>query len=84
MMILMNIYLKGETVDNPLMMGMLEPARFPRFEGNPNGNGGLGTGDYIVLNKFKRKYAEIRVKSFRIGLIPDDNPFYQDRLPGRY
>ncbi len=77
MMTLMNIFLKGETVDNPLGMGMLEPPRFPRFEGNPNE---FGTGDYRVLNRLKRKYSEIRVKSFRIGVIPSDNPFYQDRL----
>lgn len=77
MMALMNIYLKGETVDNPLGMGILDPPRFPRFEGNPNG---VGTNDYRVLNKLKRKNSEIRVKSFRIGVIPSDNPFYQDRL----
>lgn len=82
MMVMMNIYLKGESTDNPLMMGMMEPARFPQFEGNPKGNGGLGTKDYIVLNRLKRKNSEIRVKSFRIGVIPSDSPFYQDRLPG--
>ncbi|KKM18005.1 hypothetical protein LCGC14_1670020 [marine sediment metagenome] len=80
MMAMMNIYLKGESVENPLGMGILEPSRFPRFEGQPKGNGGLGTGDYVVLNRLKRKYGEIRVASFRIGIIPNDNPFYQDRL----
>jgi len=81
MMVQMNLFLKGESVDNPLGMGMLDPSsRFPRFEGYPEGNGGLGTGDYIVLNKLKRKNSEIRIKSFRIGVIPSDNPFYQDRL----
>jgi len=80
MMAQMNIYLKGETVENPMTMGMLEPPRFPRFEGNPKGNGGIGTEDYLILNKLKRKYSEIRVKSFRLGPIPSDNPFYQDRL----
>jgi len=59
MLIKMNIFLKGESVDNPLGMGMFETARFPRFEGYPEANGGLGTGDYIVLNKLKRKNSEI-------------------------
>ncbi len=77
MMVYMNIFLKGETTDNPLSMGVLEPPRFPRFEGQPNG---FGTEDYRVLNRLKRKYSEIRVKSFRIGVIPSDNPFYIDRL----
>ncbi len=77
MMVLMNTYLKGETVDNPLGLGMLDPSKFPRFEGNPYGN---GTNDYKILNRFKKKYSEIRVRSFRIGVIPTDNPFYQDRL----
>jgi len=80
MLALMNVYLKAESVENPLMLGMLEPARFPTFEGQPKGNGGLGTGDYVVLNQLKRKNSEIRVKSFRIGPIPSDNPFYQDQL----
>ncbi|KKL55423.1 hypothetical protein LCGC14_2255540 [marine sediment metagenome] len=47
MMTLMNLFLKGETVDNPLGMGMLEPSKFPRFEGNPYG---IGTEDYKLLN----------------------------------
>jgi hypothetical protein len=80
LMVLINIYLKGETVENPLEMGMLEPKRFPQFIGDPEYNNGLGTDHYRTLNKLKRKHSEIVVKSFRIGVIPSENPFYQDRL----
>lgn len=77
MMGLMNIFLKGETVESPLGMGMLEPPRFPKFIGYSNG---IGTMHYRVLNKLKRKNSETHVKTFRMGVIPSDNPFYQDRL----
>ncbi len=83
LMVLTNIYLKAETVENPLEMGMMEPKRFPQFIGNPTENKGLGTDHYRTLNKLKRKYSEISVASFRIGIIPSDSPFYQDRLRSR-
>ncbi|KKL20711.1 hypothetical protein LCGC14_2452720 [marine sediment metagenome] len=80
LMVLTNIYLKGETVENPLEMGMIEPKRFPQFIGDPEANKGLGTDHYRTLNKLKRKHSEISVTSFRIGVIPSDSPFYQDKL----
>jgi len=82
MMVLTNIYLKGETVENPLEMGMIVPNRFPQFVGSPTTNRGLGTGHYRTLNKLKRSKSEISVASYRIGIIPSDSPFYQDRLRG--
>lgn len=82
MMIQMNIYLKGESVENPLETGFYTSPGFPYFRGNPNADNGLGTGHFRVLNKYRRKYAEseVRVDSLRLGIIQDDNPFGQSGL----
>lgn len=82
MMVLTNLYLKGESGESPLETGFYEAPGFPTFKGNPNGNGGQGTGHYRVLNKYRRKYSqsETRVDAIRLGLIPSNNPFYQDKF----
>jgi len=82
MMVMTNIYLKGESVESPLETGFYsETLGFPKFTGNPRG---IGTGHYAVLNKLRRIHAEepVRVDSIRLGLIPSNNPFYQDRFGG--
>lgn len=77
MMVQMNIYLKAEHTESPLETGLYDAIGFPSFKGSPRGE---GTGHYLVLNKYKRKYSELRIASFRIGVIPSDNPFPQGRL----
>lgn len=80
MMIMMNIYLKGETVESPLETGFYSEALgFPYFKGDPEG---VGTYHYAVLNKLRRIHAEepVRVDYIRLGVIPSDNPFYQDKF----
>lgn len=76
-MVLMNLYLKGESGDSPLETGFYQGPGFPVFHGDPNANNGKGTGHYLILNKLRRIHSEseVRVDSIRIGLIPDDNPF---------
>ena len=80
MMVQMNLYLKGESVESPMETGFYTGPGFPEFIGDPDGNEGRGTGHFLTLNKYKRKYSELRVASFRIGVIPSENPFYRDRL----
>lgn len=81
MMVQMNIYLKGESVESPLETGFYSEALgFPKFKGDPSANDGKGTDHYLTLNKLKRKYSILKVASFRIGIIPSNNPFHQDRL----
>jgi len=79
MMVQMNIYLKAESVENPLEMGLLEAIGFPSFKGDPEANDGKGTLHYFVLNKYKRQHSVLKIASIRIGQ-PSDNPFYQDSL----
>ena len=76
-MVQMNIYLKAESVENPMESGFYESAGFPVFHGDPEG---LGTEHYRILNKYRRKYSELKVTSLRIGVIPDKSPFPQERL----
>ena len=80
MLVRMNVYLKAEESDSPMSSGFYDVAGFPKFEGNPEADKGLGTGHYRVLNKYRRKYSVLKVTAIRIGTIPDDTPFYQDRL----
>lgn len=82
LMVQTNIYLKGESVENPFETGFYTGPGFPVFHGDPEANNGKGTGHYAILNKYKRKYSqsEVRVNSIRIGKIPADNPFGVDKL----
>lgn len=78
MMVQTNLFLKGESVESPLEAGFYESPGFPAFKGSSRG---LGTGHYAVLNKLRRIHAEtdVRVDSLRLGVIPSDNPFHQDK-----
>lgn len=79
MMILMNLYLKGDSNETPIQNGFYGIG-FPDFEGEPMDNDGIGSGDYIILNKYKARHGDelMRVDSFRLGVNPADYP------PGRY
>ena len=77
MMTQMSIYLKAENTESPLETGLYDAIGFPSFKGSSRGK---GTGHYLILNKYKRKYSELRIASFRIGVIPSDNPFRQGKL----
>lgn len=80
MMVLMNLYLKGESNETPLMSGFYTGPGFPDFEGEPEHNKGAGSGDYIILNKYKQKYGDegMRIDRIRMAINPADYP------PGRY
>lgn len=71
MMILTNLYLKGEVNETPMQSGFYDIG-FPQFIGDPMENNGMGSGDYIILNKYKRKYdlTFARADSIRIGVDP--------------
>ena len=77
MMVLTNIYLKGESVENPMETGFYISPGLPTFYGDTAANGGKGTEHYAILNKYKRKYSqsEKRVDSIRLGPTPGDSPF---------
>ncbi len=69
MMILTNLYLKGEDNETPMQTGFYDIG-FPDFVGSPLDNKNLGSGDYVILNKYKRKYDKTyaRADSIRIGV----------------
>jgi len=75
LMILTNLYLKGETNETPLQSGFYSIG-FPEFAGDPDENNGMGSGDYIILNKYKAKYGQelARVDRIRMGVDPSDHP----------
>jgi len=81
MMGLMNIYLKGEHNETPLQSGFYGIG-FPEFVGEPADNDGVGSGDYIILNKLKRGKGQefARADGIRIGVSPDNIYFSQDRF----
>ena len=58
MMVLMNIYLKGETSESPMESGFFEAPGFPVFRGNPNADHRRGTGNYRTLNKLRKIHSE--------------------------
>ena len=76
MMTLTNLYLKAETNETPMQSGFYENPGFPEFRGSPDDNAEDGSGDYIVLNKYKQKYSDkfSRVDRVRVGIDPDDYP----------
>ena len=70
MMVITDLYLRGETVESPMLTGFYESPGFPQFKGSPNANGGKGTGHYRVLNRLNRKYsAPNRIRTDAIQLI---------------
>ena len=71
MMILTNVYLKAEVTKAPNSELYGTPG-FPQLEGSPFDNKGIGSGDFIMLNKYKRKYDKTfaRSDSIRIGVDP--------------
>ena len=75
MMILMNLYLKGESNETPMQSGFYGIG-FPIFVGDPDDNDNIGSGDYIILNKLKLAHGEThaRVDRIRMGIDPDDYP----------
>ena len=52
MMVQMNIYLKAESVENPLQSGFYTGPGFPQFRGDRSG---VGTEHYEILNKYRRR-----------------------------
>lgn len=83
MMIQTNLFLKGEANETPMQSGFYSNPGFPDFSGYPDDNKGQGSGDYIMLNKYKEKYGETlaRVDLVRIGVDPDNVSF---PVRGRY
>jgi len=69
---LQNTYLKADHNETPLQSGFYMNPGPPQFSGFPDDNNGMGSGDYIILNKYKRKYDKTyrRADSIRIGVDP--------------
>ena len=82
MMVLMNLYLKGEHNETPMQSGFYASPGFPEFSGEPTDNRGAGSGDYIILNKYKREKSEdfVRADGIRVGVSPDNIHFSHDRF----
>jgi len=82
MMILTNLYLKGEANESPMQSGFYEGPGFPLFSGYPDDNKGVGSGDYIILNKLKLKHSQTfaRADRIRVGVNPDNIYFPHDRF----
>jgi hypothetical protein len=80
LMVLTNLFLKGESNETPLQSGFYANPGFPDFDGEPTANQGIGSGDYIMLNKYKNKYGDeqMRVDRIRMSVDPAEYP------PGRY
>ena len=76
MMVLTNLYLKAETNETPMQSGFYESPGFPEFQGEPDDNKQIGSGDYIVLNKYRQKNSKqfSRVDRVRLGIDPGDYP----------
>ena len=53
MMVETNIFIKGDAITGGYIT---TPITFPKFKGNADDNGGLGSGDYVMLNKIRDKY----------------------------
>jgi len=69
MMVLTNLYLKGESAESPMELGFYDAPGFPQFKGNPNANGGKGTIHYRLLNRLNKKYSapnRIRTDAVRL------------------
>ena len=81
MMILMNLYLKGDSNETPMQSGFYGIG-FPEFIGESTDNKGEGSGDYIILNKLKSIHDNKfkRADSIRVGINPDNIYFSQDRF----
>jgi hypothetical protein len=81
-MILTNLYLKGEQNESPMGSGFYSNPGFPIFAGYPEDNNGIGSGDYIILNKYKREKSQefARGDSIRVGVDPDIPYFTHDRF----
>ena len=77
MMILTNLYLKGESNETPMQSGFYGIG-FPMFVGHPDDNNGKGSGDYIILNKLKREHGEehARADRIRIGINPSEMIYF--------
>jgi len=84
MMILTNLYLKGDSNETPIQSGFYGAIGFPEFIGEPTDNDGVGSGDYIILNKLKRKHSEefARADSIRAGVDPSNVYFGIHRYGG--
>ena len=77
MMVLMNLYLKGDSNETPMQSGFYGIG-FPGFVGDPDENDGKGSGDYIMLNKYKRIYGEehARADQIRMGINPSEMIYF--------
>lgn len=80
LMIMTNLYLKGESNETPIQNGFYSIG-FPEFAGDPMDNNEKGSGDYIMLNKYKLKYGEehARADSIRVGIDPENIYFPASR-----
>lgn len=67
-----NLFLKGDSTERPIETGFYSYG-FPEFTGRPDDNGEKGSGDYVLLNKYKRVKSEefARLDSIRVGADPD-------------
>ena len=74
MMVLTNLFLKGEQNESPMGSGFYSNPGFPSFRGYSGDEIDRGSGDYVLLNKYKRKYGEefARADSIRVGTNPDN------------
>ena len=70
MMVLMNLYLKGEHNETPIQNGFYAIG-VPDFVGFPEDNKEICSGDYVVLNKYKRRYDKPYARSDSIRIRVD-------------
>jgi len=84
MMFQMNSYLKADHNEKPMQAGFFGIG-FPYFVGSPLDNKGMGSGNYEILNKYKRKYDTefARADSIMIGIDPA-NIYFGVRGGGRF
>lgn len=77
LMILTNTFLKGEVNEEPFSSGFMMGG-YPDFSGSPSDNGDRGSGDYVLLNKYKSKYSEAfaRADNIRVGVDPENPEVY--------
>ena len=82
MMVLMNLYLKGESNETPMQSGFYSNPGFPQFQGNPEDSVNASSGDYIILDKYKREKSQnfVRADSIRVGINPDNIYFSRDNF----
>lgn len=76
-MVMTNIYLKGDANETPMASGFYANPFALDFVGDPDDNGGMGSGDFVVLNKYKRLKGEefARADSIRVGIDPENIHF---------